>query len=720
MHSVAGLRVSGLVLASAIVSTAAAQERSAGTIEEVTVTAQKRAENLQDVPISMVALPGDTLAKSGANTLDAVQHFAPGLTISAHGSGLVSYTYIRGAGSNLVDNGSDPSVAYFIDEVYVFGASGLQFDLIDLERVEVLKGPQGTLFGRNAAGGAISITTRRPSSTFGVSADLEAGNFDSVLARSSVTGPFSDDGRLLYRLSGSYKRRDGFTENLAGGDDPGTLDSLGGRAQLQFIGDSVELLLSLDALRSRNGMTNQFISTASSAAWVSPEAAATLPGGESYYRHYYNTDGFEEQDLHAITGRIDWDTTIGTLTSISGYRSSRFARLQDQDGTLAESFALESESDDDSFSQEVRFAADTGRLHWIAGLYYFHSRSEQDFSYNAGPAFPTAAVRNRSAADSRILTTDSTAVFGQAKYDLTPKLAVTLGGRYSYDDKEDTHTVRNFLAAAPYTVDPRADWSSFDPALTVDCHVTPDVMTYASYRQGYKSGGFQSTLVSTPALAAAPFDAEHVDSYEVGAKTAWADRRLTVDAALFWSDITDQQILRIIGPAQQIIDNAGATRTKGVDLNVVVKPIANFRVDAAATFQRARFERYQNGTIDLAGNHALRSPDFAGAFSAEYDIPLAGGADLTLRGEYAYQSTRYFVLGSDEPPRVPGFYQPGYGLANARLSYTSSGGNWSVALWGRNLEDTRYLRNLGGSSGSGMGAPGDPRTYGVSFHWSLE
>lgn len=699
---------------------AAAYAADSQGVEEITVTAQKRVQNLQDVPISIVALTGEALQKSGAATLDAAQHFAPGLTISAHGSGLVSYTYIRGAGSNLVDNGSDPSVAYFVDEVYQYGAAGLQFDLIDLERIEVLKGPQGTLFGRNAAGGAISITTKRPSPKFAALADVDLGNYDSVLARGSVTGPFDASGRFLYRLSGSYKERDGFTENLTGLRDPASVDSFGGRAQLQYAGDKIDFLLSLESLKARNGMTEQFISTQSKAAWVSAAAEAGLPAGEDWFRHYYNMPGFERQDLEAVTGRLEWTLPFGTMTAISAWRSNRFVRLQDQDGTIAESFVLASESDDESFSQELRLSGDRTRLHWITGLYYFHARSEQDFAYAAGPAFPTAAVQNRTAADERVLTSDSWAVFGQASYDLTDRWGLTLGGRYTHDEKEDVHAVRNFLAASPYVVTPMDTWSSFDPAVTLDFDVTPDLMTYASYRQGFKSGGFQSTLVPTPELAGTPFDAEHVESYELGAKSAWFDRHLTADVAVFWSDITDQQILRIIGPAQQIIDNAGATRTKGVDFSGSWRPVSGLRIDAATTFQRARFRRYQNGAVSLAGNHALRSPDFAGAFSAEYGHGLSNGADLSWRAEYTYQSTRYFVLGSDNPPRVPGFFQPGYGLFNARITYTAASGKWSAAAWGRNLEDTRYLKNLGGSSGSGMGVPGDPRTYGISVRWSLE
>jgi iron complex outermembrane receptor protein len=226
-----GLGVSALALAVGFGATAQAQTAPAPVIEEVLVTAEKRAENLQRVPISLTALSSAQLTKSGITSLDAVQRYAPGLSMATVGSGFVSYTYLRGSGTNQIDSGSDPSVGFFVDEVYVTGTAGLQFDLYDVERIEVLKGPQGTLFGRNAAAGAISITTKRPKPEFGGFAQLDLGNYGWVNAEAAVTGALTADGAWRFRVAGSLKKRDAFTRNLAG-KDPGDIDSKSGRVHL--------------------------------------------------------------------------------------------------------------------------------------------------------------------------------------------------------------------------------------------------------------------------------------------------------------------------------------------------------------------------------------------------------------------------------------------------------------------------------------------------------
>lgn len=680
------------------------------TVEELIVTAQKRSENLQDVPISITAISGDTLAKSGVTNLDNLQRLAPGLTISSVGSGFVSYTYLRGGGTNQIDAGSDPSVAYFIDEVYIGGTAGLQFDLFDIDRVEVLKGPQGTLFGRNAAAGAISIATKRPSETFAGNLNAEVGNYNAVTLRGGITGPISDN--LLYRLSVGVKRRDGFTDNLAGTGEVGDIKSYGARGQLEWVFEDGSFLLTTEALRGRNGMTNQFLATTNKTGLVSAAAIAALPPGESFYKHYYNVVGYEDQDLGAVTGRLELATPLGDLTSITAYRQNLFARLQDQDGTIAASFQLQSKERNRTFSQEIRLANEVGEnFRWIAGLYYFHGDSRQRFDVTTGPAFPVPVAQNAVRFDASEIVTKSYALFGQATYDFTPELSLTVGGRYTNDRKENQRTVKGLGPA--FSVSPEAKWDSFDPAVTLDYAITPDIMAYASYRRGFKSGGFQTLLPATAAIAGAPFLPEQVTSYEIGLKTAWFERRLIANAALYRSDITDQQILRITGPALQTIDNAGETRTDGLDLSINARPIPELRLGADMTFQTARFDVYDNaGAASFKGNSQLRSPDFMGAFSAEYDIELGDQGKLTLRGEYLVRSRTFFDAANT---RVDGTYQPGYGLVNVRATYAPGEGDWQVSVWGKNLGDEEYFRNLTPSGATSLGVPGDPLTFGVTL-----
>ncbi|MBU6444523.1 MAG: TonB-dependent receptor [Alphaproteobacteria bacterium] len=694
---------------------AQAQADSAG-IESVVVTAEKRAENIQDVPISMVALSGDAMTRAGVSTLDGLQHYAPGLTISNVGNGFVSYTYLRGSGTNQIDAGSDPSVAYFIDEVYIGGTAGLQFDLLDVDRVEVLKGPQGTLFGRNASAGAISITTKRPEKAFATGFDATIGNYGEYVARGSVTGPISEN--LLYRFSAGYKRGDGYTDNLAGGPRPGRVSSFGARGQLEWVGDRATFLLTLDGLTARDGMTNQFISTANKFGLLSPAAISALPSGENFYKHYYNANGYEDQDLFGVTGRLEWNTPIGALTSISAFRTNRFSRLQDQDGTIAASYVLGSNERDNTFSQEIRLASDgQSALRWLGGLYYYHGRITDQFTVGAGPDFPTAIVQNTTALDFSTITTDSYAAFGQISYDITDQISITAGGRYTEDDKSDSRSVKGFLASVPFLVNPSAKWHAFNPSATLNYKVAPDVLTYFSYRQGFKSGGFQTLLPATPLIASTPFAPEKVNSYELGLKSTWFDNHMILNAALFRSDITDQQILRIMGPGVQTIDNAGATQADGLDLSVEARPIPELHLRADMTFQHAQFQRYQNGAISYAGRRQLRSPDFSGSYSADYNFALGGGANFAVRGEYTYTSNSYFDAANSA---TPGLFQPGYGLGNLFLTYLPAAGNWELAAWVKNVGDTRYYRNIAVAGPTGLAVPGDPLTFGVSFHINTE
>ncbi len=649
------------------------------------------------------------MARSGVANLDSLQRVAPGLKISAIGSGWVSYTYLRGAGTNQSDAGSDPSVAYFSDEVYLGEKAGLQFDLLDVDHIEVLKGPQGTLFGRNAAAGAISVTTRRPSVLPTADFSGELGNYNAFLARGTVSGPLSGD-NLLYRLSFGTRQRSAFTENLSGGKDPGDLHSYAGRAQVEWKGDKGMFLVSADVLQARNGMTNQFLASNFKGATLSAAAVATLPSGESFYKHYYDVPGYERQDMWSVTGRGEWETPVGNLTSITAYRWNQFNRLQDQDGTIKSAFALGSAEKTAAFSQELRLANDpSNRLKWIVGLYYYNAKVDSLFNVFTGPDFATPSLQNVTRLDQFSLATRSYAAFGQASFDITKELTLTAGGRYTVDDKDDLRTV---TPGVGYPVHPSGRWSSFDPAVTLDYKLSRDVMFYASFRQGFKSGGFQSLLPASSVVASTTFLPEHVKSYEGGVKSTLLDRKLVFNLSIFRADITNQQISRTISATQAFIDNAGVTQTNGVDVSFNARPTSALRFTADFTYQRARFVKFISGASNFAGETQLRSPDFTGVWSAEYDFEVGAGT-LTPRVEYYYTSDIFY---DNANTKLPGIYQPGYGLANASLTFHPSHGDWQASLWGRNLGNTHYYRNIQISPGpQGLVVPGDPLTVGGSF-----
>ena len=686
-------------------------------VGDIIVTAQRRSESVQDVPIAITAVGGDTLVRFGVTGTDALQKLAPGLNIATVGSGFVSYTYIRGGGTNQIDIGADPSVAYFVDEIYIGGTAGLQFDLFDIDHVEVLKGPQGTLFGRNAASGAISIVTKRPSPNAEGYASIEAGNYGNVVARAGLTGPLAGD-KLLYRLAVATKHHDGFVENLTGGEDPGKLSTLGGRAQVEWRGADVRFLMTADGLRTRNSQTAQFLSTAAKTSVLTPAAAATLPlPGESFYRHYYRP-GYENQDLWALSGRLEWTTLIGDLTAISAYRDNSFERSQDYTPGV-DALRLVTDEHDRTFSQEVRLASDaTQRLRWLTGLYYYHAKQTMLYQQVAGSTFAVAPVRNTVRTDDHRLITDSYAAFGQLSFDVLDDVTLVAGLRYSVDKKRSTRVLSTAPATATsdFRVGVKKKWDALTPAVTLQYDINPDVMVYGSWRRGFKSGGFQPAPVGTPALGATPFDPEKVDAYEVGLKSSLLDRVLTFNIDLFLSKIRDQQVLQTLPGAVNLVSNAGRTTAKGVDVQIRARPIPALRLTGDLTYQEARYDRYLtlfNGVQqDFSGKAQFRSPDITVAGSAEYDIDLGAAGTLTPAVQYSYRSRLFYTAAN---LTTPGIFQPGYFLADARLAYTPAKGNWDLAAWVRNIGGTKYFRNIVVIGTTGLAQTGDPTTFGGSF-----
>ena len=706
--------VMSLLPTSANAQSAPAEGEENGGLAEIIVTAQKRAESSQRVPISIAAVDAETLASAGVVTLDSVQRLTPGMTISTIGSGFASYTYIRGAGTNVFDIGADPSVAYFVDEIYQAGTSGLQPDLLDVERIEVLKGPQGTLFGRNAAAGAVSIVTKRPEAEFNAWARAGVGTHKLFEASAGVTGPLSSDDKLRFRLAAAHRERDGIVKDLTGGKNPGYLDNYSARGSLEYVGDTVTALISADIVRMRNGMTPQYITTANKASLINSVALAALPAGEDMYHRYFNVEGYEKQNAFNLTGRLEWDLGGATLTSVSGYRKNRFWRLQDHDGSLANAWVFNNVERNRTLSQELRLSGESDTLQWVLGGYYYDNKAFRRDQAIIGPDFAVPAFAAFPGDYSHNLDTTSYAAFGQIKFDLTDQLSIVGGARYTHDkkvsnqDSDPAGPVPRFNAAV------KRSWNSFDPAITLQFQASTNVMLYASYKQGFKSGGFQS-LPATAALAAQPFDPEDVTAYEVGFKSQMLDRRVQFNVAGFWNEMSNQQILRLLSPTVTFVDNAGHTRAKGFDATLSVLPVKNFRIDGAMTVQKARFTKYLSGTSDFSGNHQLRSPDFMASLSAEYTVPLGNG-EIALRGDVFHQSKVYF---DGANLSLPGGFQPGYTLANAQIAFRPGQGNLEVSLWAKNLTSEKYFRNIAIQGTAGIGVPGEPLTAGMSLSWKL-
>ena len=509
------------------------------------------------------------------------------------------------------------------------------------------------------------------------------------------------------------------------GVDPGFLDTYTARGQVMYQDDTVTFLLTGDYFTSDNGMTYMFLATDNKAGLLTPAAIAANPTDQSFWRHYLNVNGWERQDTHALSARLEWDLGGVKLTSISAYRKSEFDRLQDQDGSYGDSYSLGSNEAIETYSQELRLSGEGDRFQWIAGVFLFHNSTERVDVLDSGPTYPVPAAQNQIGIYTNNIDTTSYAVFGQATYEIIDGLKLTVGARYSKDEKTSSQRTDPLGPVPLYTVRLTPEWDSFDPAVILEYEIMPEVMVYGSYRQGYKSGGFQS-LPGSLALASNVYRPEQVKSYEIGAKTQWLDNRLRVNIALFDTKIEDQQILRVPTSNTTIIDNAGITGTQGMDITVSAVLSEYFRLDWNATFQHARFEQYLTNCVgtppvcatNYAGKRQLRSPDFQSSLTAEARIPLGAEAgDITIRGEYSYQSQIFFDAANAS---YANGFQPGYGVFNGRITYTPPEGNWDISLWGKNLSDEEYFRNVVIVGPSGIGTPGEPLTWGVTLNWRLD
>lgn len=736
------MKVSQFLIAGAVLAAghAPARAQSAGpgtpsTPEvdsgEIIVTAQRRSEKLQRVPAAITALTGEQLERAGVVTLADVANRTPSFVIGQQGPASPDLT-IRGIGSSDRDAGSDRSVVAFIDEVYTGRASALPADLFDLERIEVLRGPQGTLYGKNAVGGAVNLITRKPTQAFDVRAELSVGNYGLVESKGAVGGGLTDT--LSARIAFSGRRRDGWYRNAKFNRETDDYWLGAVRGQLRWQpGNALDVLVSADY--SRDEVDG--VSTHITPATVALLATGFNPGRDRF-TGFQNIIGFTKRRIGGVSGRADYDLGFGTLTSLTAYRDLDLAEDRDLVGiplrpgptgaTLGfESTQLLTEKSS-SFSQEVRFtSAGDGRLRYILGLYFqdedTHRIEERKRQLNAAisrPRFDQTAE------------TTSYAAFGQATWAATSWLNLTVGGRYTTDKKNFALTVTNpfgFRSLSPATqafaVTASDDWSAFTPKATVDVTLARDILGYATVSRGFKSGGFQG-LAANAAAARTSFNPEFATNYELGFKSRLFGRRLTLNASAYYVDFSNlqfrQRILTIPNDQSSaivIVANAGTARIKGVEVETVVTATRWLTFNAGYSYLDTKITRFDvtAGVTDVNGLDLARAPTHTLSSSADVDVPV-GNYRVGARAEYLYRSSFLF-----EPSPDPALLEPGYGLFNARVSIATADRRWSLEAWMRNIGD-KYYRTFAQSVGFRTGTTsaattrtGDPRTFGATLRW---
>ena len=715
-------------VASAIwISSAHSEAAAAGaapmTIEEVVVTARKRVESMQEVPISITALSGDAIDKAGVIEMNDVDRLATNVVFEGLDR-TKPLVYVRGIGTRTYDPGSDPSVGVFVDGVYLGRFGGHDMDLNDIERVEVLKGPQGTLYGRNTIGGALSVVTADPadalegniSAEYGLS-EISGDDLWSVAGR--ISGPLGDSG-LLGSLSAKHRKRDGYIRIVNSDERGANEDSTALRGKLLIpLSENAELKLAAD-YSAHDGPTLVFTRDDLDGRSPSPFPFIPVPPQPTdlYQPTSDRTDIYTDKDVYGVSATLGWTLGDIELTSITAYRELDWQATDDLDASeLDVSFLTEDETSD-QFSQELRLNWVTENTNLLLGLFYGTEDVQRVDSLQFGlhglglltapiPLIWDFAVE---------LDATSYAAFGQFEWDITEKLALNLGGRYSYDEKDfsfNNTTLGIFLQ--PYSLDLSEDWDSFDPSVSLQYDATDDVMLYASWTSGYKSGAFQF-FATSPLAARKVADPEEVDAIEVGIKSQLLDRRLQLNAAVFDMDYKDLQLLSLspIGIenlALLLIDNAADSTIRGFELETRAILSGSWSVDFNYAYLDAEFDEYirdvQQG-IDFSGNKLARSPDNTFQVALNYSQDHGFGQ---VDGRIGYVWRDEYFFEPDNDIIDPNSKQDAEGLLDASLNIDF--GDWSILLYGRNLTDERYRRSVLNSEGNPQRTAGiEPRTIG--------
>ena len=747
----------GLLAATSLTSPALAQDGTDKPADkaidggEILVTAQRREERVQDIPIAISAFGAAQLERIGVVSIENIAPRVPSFYFGSFGA-LRPQLYIRGIGTRSFDPGSESSVGVFVDEVYQGRSSGSFGTLKDLERVEVLRGPQGTLYGRNTIGGAINVITKGPSDRFEGKAEAGISNYDGWEVFGAVGGPITPDGKLQFRIAGWHTERDGYVTNLRTGRRFQGIDNSGGRARLAIVpSDRFRIDLTAEYIHDGDkgafGGFNQ--GTGRSAAGAPPNprsvffapralAATSVIPRADLRAGVLSSDPFLDRDAYSYIARFEADAGFATVTAISAYKKLNVADGRDLEGSSLRVIDQASDERSRQFTQELRLTSNPegalslgGALDWIVGAFYYHDKSRRTDAFTIGVDSVVRAAAGTPALDTAFsdYKIESYALFAQATAHLGDSFDITLGGRYTDDRKRATQTGTTTdalpIIAVPFATTNRARYHSFDPRIVATYKFSPDANVYASYSTGFKSGGFQFVPFNR-AAANILFAPEDIKTYEVGLKSEWLDRTLKVNLAAFHYDYKNLQVSRILdtpsGP-QTLISNAASSKIDGIDLELALRPSRNFDVSVAYGYLDAKYDQYvfnlgQNLVFD--DTVLVRAPKHSISVGAEWRVPIGDANRLTLRADYALLGTFFHEPGQGEPrfgSGIPLTREEGYGLLDLRAAFDA--GPFKVTAYATNVLNKAYRRTVNALGNTIVGFAGQPRIVGAKASYSF-
>lgn len=743
------------IAASAFFTMAAAAE-----LEEIVVTATHRAENLQEIPVTVSALSAETLEKADIFDAATIALHVPGMAYTEFSPGQAIIS-LRGVSSADDGAGLDNSVALFLDGVYIGRGASINFDMFDLERLEVLRGPQGTLFGRNAIGGAINVISSKPTDEFTARAGITGGNEGILRYGGYVSGPLSDT--VSGKVSVTHREHDGYVRNVVLNKDQQDENQTSVRGQLRFNTDSSEWLLSGDWMEDNRGdMGRTPIFDGAPVTAILAANGATEPR-----QNAAPIDAFADRNASGISLQGDIDFDKGVLTTITAIRNSETDWEMPSVGAPLGGLGLPFDEviddiveDIDTISQEFRWTSSLGgRFEYTAGLFLFREETDRTEIFRitrAGtygdPANPflltdigdQAIIGNEYARTAN--ETNSYAAYAQGTWELNEKWTLTLGGRYTIDDKDYTAEsvncdlvaandpsiigtqFENFAAcggtagslniiAEAFEVNPSDDWSDFSPKVAAQYFANDSLMFFGSVSKGFKSGGFAGSQ-GVEVVASDPVEPETAINYEIGFKGDFLDNTLRLNVTGFFTDYEDLQIVRF-GPVPAspfgtfLTTNIGSADISGLETEFTWFATDNFQISGhLALLDTEVKDLVINGT-DVSGSDLRQAPETSYNVMFNYDLPAANG-DWDFRAGFSHvdgQITDYLNQNTVIQE---------HDLIDARVGWTSSDGQYEVALWGKNLGEEDYISHSYVIGPGVIGVWGPPRTFGVTFNWNVQ
>lgn len=685
-------------------------------IEEVLVNARRRNEPVQQVPMAVTAFSGYLLEQMNIDDVSGLSLFSPGFTVSNYNLATPQF-YMRGIGSNTSGAADDSSVAVFVDDVYIARAGFFDSDLFGVESIEVLRGPQGTLYGKNAIGGVVRIANKAPGTEDEIKVGVSVGDLNrqdfQLYANTELMQGWAANIAL------SSRQRDGYVENSVTGKDERDEDSQSFRGQLRWVADdSLDLRLILDAsavdvLGNGRGLAGDVLL-----------GLLDTPSRNQYAKTDSPVEGYTESNDQGVSLHVNYRLQAHKLTSITAYRDSDY-EFVDEFLPVSTTPVLVNSADEkaEQISQELRLSnIDTAAHSYVAGVYFLQEDVERKESFDgSGVAaffgFPASLIplaNNRFEAEN---TTTSYALFVDYDMYLQPDMTLSIGARYTDESKDfqSSATGADLLGFGVLTeaysgVDEKESWEDISPRLSLRYQLKDDQMIYLSASQGFKSGAFNS-LASNPEAAINPVDQESATQWEIGYKSYWFDQSLLFNGTVFYVDYKDLQVFQI---SQGVItvENAASAISQGVEFELLGRPSESWELAATYSYLDASYEDYvdANGT-DLSGNDLMRSPEHSWSTSVTYSHTLEYG-EVDFRVDYVFRDEMFFLADNSDLSLADD-----YGLVNARIGFDSADKHWSASIWGRNILDEEYYVFVVPVATTQSVIPGEPATYGVTVNF---